>query len=249
MQVTVLRSGSKGNATLFSSRGTRVLVDAGVGPRTLMRKLRELDPHDEKGALDAIVITHAHADHVGQASALAKARGIPVYLSEATARHVRLDGRVQIRHYQPREPFRIGALALSPLPLPHDAAQVSFTVDDGARKVALATDLGEPPPGLLDHFRGCDAVLIESNHDVDLLESGPYPDYLKRRILSAKGHLSNAQTHALLRALPRSVRHVVLLHLSATNNRPDLARECARDALSGRDVALSVADQESSLSA
>ena len=247
MQVTVLRSGSAGNAALFSARGTRVLVDAGVGPRTLLRKLREIDPLDRRASLDAIVVTHAHADHVGHASRLARARGIPVYMSQATARHVRLDSRVEIRTFHPRHPFTIGALRLSPLPVPHDAAQVALTIDDGSRKVALATDLGEVPATLLPHFAGCDTVLIESNHDVDMVHRGPYPEFLRRRILSSRGHLSNRQTGELLRALPRSVKTVVLLHLSATNNHPMLAAQHATDALSGRATRLLIASQDGTL--
>lgn len=246
MQVTVLRSGSSGNATLFSSRRTRVLVDAGIPPTALARELAAADLV-EACPLTAIIVTHAHRDHVGHASRIAQKRGIPVYLSEATARHVRMETGVETRIFHPREPFVIGDLSVAPLPLPHDAAQVALRFDDGGRRVAIATDLGQVPGALLGHLAGCDAVLLESNHDEDLLRLGPYPEFLKRRISSARGHLSNAQTGELLRVLPETVRTVVLLHLSETNNRPDLAVASAEDALRGKDVALHVARQNGAL--
>lgn len=247
MHVTVTRSGSAGNATLFASGNTRVLVDAGISPKALRQRLQALDATDEVGWLSAIVVTHAHRDHVGHAGRIAKQRGIPVYLSEATNRHVRLEGGVETRIFHPKGPFVIGAFEIAPLPLPHDAAQVALTFDDGARRVGLATDLGQVPGALPGHFARCDAILLESNHDEEMLRSGPYPDFLKRRIASARGHLSNVQTAELLRALPSAVRTVVLMHLSEKNNRPDLARACAEDALRGRDVALFVASQDDQL--
>jgi phosphoribosyl 1,2-cyclic phosphodiesterase len=238
MRVFILASGSSGNATVFESKGTRVLVDAGIGPRTLERKLREAGA---SGMPHAIVVTHAHGDHLGSYSKIGAKLGIPVYMTESTARFARPTGEVSLQYYSPRQPFAIGALTLSPLPLPHDAAQVALVVGDGERSAAIATDLGEVPPALPGHLAGCDVVLIESNHDVEMLQRGPYPSFLKRRVLSARGHLSNAQAHGLLQALGPSAHTVVLMHLSKTNNRPDIALESARDALAGRRVRVQVA--------
>lgn len=240
MKVLVLASGSAGNAALFSSRGTGILVDAGIGPRSLAQKL------GEAGAAlpDAIVITHAHQDHVGHCLRIARRLKIPIYASEATARCEVLRGRGEVRVYSPREPFEIGALTVAPLPLPHDAAQVSLVISDGERKAAIATDLGEIPPDLPAHLAGVDVALIESNHDVDMLRTGPYPAFLKRRIGSAKGHLSNDQARSLLKALSQKTHTVVLMHLSATNNMPAIALEGATDALAGRRVRLSAATQD-----
>jgi phosphoribosyl 1,2-cyclic phosphodiesterase len=233
LSITVLRSGSKGNATLFTSGSTRILVDAGISPRALTKRLKELDGK-EGGTLTAVVVTHAHRDHVGHASRIAQLRGIPVWLSEATARHVSMETGVETRVFHPRTPFVIGGLTLAPLPLPHDAAQVAFRIDNGHRSAALATDLGEVPKALLPHFEGCGVVLLESNHDTDMLARGPYPPFLKDRIASARGHLSNVQTAEVLAQLPASVRAVVLLHLSETNNEPSLAEATAKDALAAR---------------
>lgn len=238
MKVFVLASGSSGNASVFESKGTRVLVDAGIGPRTLARGLFLAGA---SGAPHAIVVTHAHGDHLGNYRRIAAKHNIPVYMTESTARTAMPGSNVDLRYFSPRQPFAIGALTVAPLPLPHDAAQVSLVLSDGERSAGIATDLGEVPPALPAHLARCDVLLIESNHDVEMVERGPYPGFLKRRILSARGHLSNEQTGALLRSLGGATHTVVLMHLSKTNNRPDLALDCARDALAGRRVRLSVA--------
>lgn len=240
MQITIIASGSGGNATLFSSGGTRILVDAGVGPRILKEAIEGLDNRGDPGAWapHAIVITHAHADHYGCAASYSKRLRIPVHVTESTARAgVALGDKERVRLYSAREPFAIGALTISPRPLPHDAAQVALVVSDGARRAAVVTDLGEVPPGLVEHLAGCDVLLIESNHDERMLAEGPYPGHLKRRIRSSRGHLSNTQTHGLLtavrRAGPPGPHTVVLMHLSEPNNIPALALEVACDALGG----------------
>lgn len=244
MRVTILASGSKGNATLYQSGETAVLVDAGIS----VSAVSALVPR-----LDAIVVTHAHSDHVGNYARLARKLKARVFLSEATARS--LDEPAHIVKYSPREPFAVGALTIAPTPLPHDAAQVALVISDREHKVGLATDLGEVPPGLVGHLRGCDALLIESNHDIGMLITGPYRDFLKKRIASAKGHLSNDQTCELLRAHYRDARSsgqqgaaaVTLMHLSEQNNQPQIALKQARDVLSGLDVRLSVASQTTPL--
>ncbi len=230
LAVTVLASGSAGNATLFTSDRTSVLVDGGVAPRTLETAL------EERGLPlpDAIVVTHAHQDHVGEAPRIAKRLRIPLYVTRATAKATLLSSKLDVRTYDNREPFAIGDLELAPLPVPHDAAQVALTISDGHACAGIVTDLGEIPPGLAAHLAGCDVLLIESNHDVAMLERGPYPEFLKNRMRSARGHLSNLQTHALLRRVTKRTHTVVLMHLSRTNNREDLALETARDALPAR---------------
>ncbi len=238
MRITVLASGSSGNATLIESRETSILVDAGIGPRTLARRLRETGTRRAPGV---ILVTHAHADHVGQCPKLSQKLEIPVYASEATRRGADLGGPV--RRIGVRTAFRIGGVTVEPLPIPHDAPQLALVFDDGLHRVAIVTDLGEVTARLFDHVADCDALLLESNHDRALLERGPYPEMLKRRIASSRGHLSNAQASELLRALGPRTKKVVLMHLSETNNRPELAREAARAALRGRRVELGVAHQ------
>lgn len=240
MRITVVASGSQGNAALFESRGTRVLVDAGVGPRTLESRLAAAGAG---GLPQALVITHAHGDHLGHFEAIARRLGIPVWVSEGTSRVARLAAVDRIRVYGAREPFAIGALTIAPSPVPHDAAQVAITVSDGARRAALATDLGEVPPDLAAHLAGVDVLLIESNYDAAMLAGGPYLPHLKRRVASSRGHLSNRQTHELLRRVGASTHTVVLMHLSEINNQRELALETARDALHGRRVRLLAASQ------
>ncbi|MEI8258374.1 MAG: MBL fold metallo-hydrolase, partial [Deltaproteobacteria bacterium] len=205
---------------------------------------RKLLETEAGGPPDAIVITHGHADHVGNCGRIAKKLRIPVYASESTARTARLGDRSRVRVYGARTVFTIGSITVSPMPIPHDAAQVALVFSNGTRSVGLATDLGEVPPRLPEHFATCDVLLIESNHDPDMLANGPYPLFLKRRIASASGHLSNQQTHALLRALSPRTHTVVLMHLSEKNNLQDLALAVARDALTGRTVKLFAATQD-----
>lgn len=238
MRITVLASGSSGNATLLESRGTRILVDAGIGSRTLARKLQETGT---EGLPHAIVVTHAHGDHVGQCARLARKLRVPVYATEATDRAAQLGA--DVRAFGPHDTFTLGAVTVSTVPVPHDVLQVALVFDDGAHRVALATDVGEVTGHLFQHVADCDALLLESNHDMERLEHGPYPATLKRRIASRWGHLSNAQACELLRRLGPRTRHVVLMHLSETNNRPELALEAARDVLAGRDVELCAAHQ------
>lgn len=228
--MSVLASGSSGNCTLFESKSTSVIVDAGIGPRALEESLVALGAKIP----DAIVITHAHQDHVGHAARIAKRRGIPVYMTEATAREVQLPAQVEEFRFETREPFAIGELVLAPLPLPHDAANVAIKISDDQGTACIVTDAGEPTGRLVKHLRDCDVVLLESNYDDQLLAIGPYPHSLKRRVASPRGHLSNKQAHMLLRRLSPRTHTVVLVHLSETNNSPELAVESARDALPAR---------------
>jgi phosphoribosyl 1,2-cyclic phosphodiesterase len=246
VRVTIVASGSGGNVTLVAGGGARVLVDAGVGPRTLATLLERAG--DRGPPPTALVVTHAHSDHVGHYRPLARRFGLTVYMSEATARAVEPPSTLKLVRYSPREPFAIGGLNVWPTPLPHDAAQVALVFEAGGLRAGLATDLGEVPPGLPEAFSACDLLLLESNHDLAMLRDGPYPMHLKRRIASAKGHLSNAQAAELLRALPPRARSVVLMHLSRTNNAPELALASARDALAGRRVRLFVAPPRGPLS-
>lgn len=227
MRVSVLASGSSGNCTLFESATTSVIVDAGIGPRALEEALIELGAKTP----DAIVITHAHQDHVGHAARIARRRRIPVYMTEATAREVPLPAQVDEYRFETREPFAIGDLVLSPLPLPHDAANVAIKVSDDEGTACVVTDVGEPTSRLVEHLRDCDVVLLESNYEEGMLASGPYPWGLKQRVASARGHLSNKQAHMILRRLTARTHTVVLVHLSDTNNTPEHATEWARDAL------------------
>ncbi len=228
VRVTILGSGSAGNATLISARGTHVLVDAGVAPGALEERMRFA--LGEVVELDAIVLTHPHGDHAGKADACAKRWSAPVYLTEATARRMPLYG-ARRRVFGRSTPFDVGPLRVEPTPIPHDAPNVALVFDDRGARVATATDLGHVPDGLAGHFEGCQLVMLESNHCPEMLRRGPYPDFLKRRIASRTGHLSNDQAAALLGRLGPAAREVVLLHLSERCNSPMVALERARAAV------------------
>jgi phosphoribosyl 1,2-cyclic phosphodiesterase len=225
---------------LVEAAGTRLLVDAGLPLVTLQRQLARAQLTVKP---NAIIVTHAHGDHCRHAAELSEHFQAPLFVSEATRRSVRLGGRRTPRVFGSRAPFSVGELTVTAMSVPHDAPQVSLRFEHAGQAAALATDLGEVPPGLLEHFAGCDTVLIESNHDHEMLWAGPYPYHLKRRVSGGHGHLSNAQTHGLLRSLDRGVRTVVLMHLSQTNNTPELARASAAEALCDHPATLLVASQ------
>lgn len=241
MRVTVLASGSRGNAALFDDGKTCVLVDAGISLATLRQRIAASGARKP----DALVVTHAHGDHHRYAGEAALHFRAPVWVSESSRRVLPLHGAPVVNVFGAREPFRVGTLEVAPLPLPHDAAQVSLRItgSDG-RAAAIATDLGEVPPSLEAHLRGCATVLLESNHDLERLWRGPYSYSLKRRVASSQGHLSNEQTATLLRRLDRRVETVVLMHLSETNNLASIALERAAEALADHSARLLAASQD-----
>jgi phosphoribosyl 1,2-cyclic phosphodiesterase len=241
MDVTVLASGSGGNACLFSDGTTRVLVDAGIPLVTLRARLKatqQQGPH-------AVVITHAHGDHHRYAAEIALHFQATLWVTEATRRVVAFHGAPMVRVYSARHKWLLETMTVSPMEIPHDAPQVSLklTGNDGCSAV-IATDLGEVPNGLLEHVRGCDTLLIESNHDERMLWNGPYSYSLKRRIASSRGHLSNTQTAAFLTSLPSDIQTVALMHLSEKNNTPALALEVAAEALASHPARLLLASQD-----
>jgi len=242
MRITVLASGSRGNATLVEAGGTRLMIDAGISARAARRRAREVLGIDLQ-KLDAVVLTHAHGDHMAHACTYADVFGARLYATEATRRCSGLCAVPDVRVFGANVGFEVGPVSVTPEPVSHDAPQVALVLEHAGIRAAIVTDLGEVDASLVDHLRGCAAVLVESNHDEDLLANGPYPTWLKQRVASAQGHLSNAQTAELLRALGPKTTTVVLMHLSQQNNRPDLARGVASDALDGRPIQLLVASQ------
>lgn len=242
MRVTILASGSGGNATLVQAGGTRILIDAGIGPKVVHARMQRVF-----GAVldvDAIVTTHAHGDHVGKVVSCARSFGAPIYMTEATSRRLRVPRELPVKVYGPATRFDVGAVRVHPMPIPHDAPQVALVFEHGSTRAALVTDLGHVPPALASHLEDCQLVMLESNHDPDMLASGPYPAFLKRRIASRLGHLSNEEAAALLAQLGPEVTEVVLMHISQTNNTPLHALKAARAALRGRDVRLRLAHQD-----
>jgi len=248
LKVCVLASGSAGNAIYVQEGATRVLIDAGLTGKQVEERLRAIDVTPE--ALQAVVITHEHADHIRGAGVLARRFGLPVWMTggtlEASGETFRGVGRVRL--FGNDEAFDVGDLLFQPFALSHDAADpVNFLVTGGDARLGIATDLGVVTQLVHQRLRGADLVVMEANHDRDLLMNGPYPWDLKRRIGGNRGHLSNGKSaEALCGLAEEGLRQALLAHLSDENNRPDLAEKTCRSGLEGRgvrDFSLTVVEQ------
>jgi phosphoribosyl 1,2-cyclic phosphodiesterase len=305
MRMTVLASGSKGNSTVIASSRTRVLVDAGLSCRELLRRMAIAG--EDPGALDAILITHEHVDHVAGLAVLARRLRIPVFFTESTHRawvrmltpkttmsyakwldrlqvekearaavagvvdavcaegeaaeglrsddpnaglelpvEIEADAPVAVKadpaslpaveYFQAGRGFSIGDIAVTPFTIPHDAADpCGFVFEAEGIRMAMATDLGYMPGNVKQALGGADVLLLESNHDLEMLRDGPYPWSVKQRVLSRVGHLSNAATAEFLaREYDGGAAYIVLGHLSESNNAPELARLAAEQAIGDR---------------
>src|SRR5437588_1670419 len=243
VSVSVLASGSRGNCAIVSSSSTRILLDAGISCRETFKRIKALgeDPY----SFSAILITHEHSDHVYGLRVLARKTRIPVFMTGAThqawTRSVRdQDGeRPKLEKLEPfsaGRSFQIGDIAVTPFTIPHDAADpVGFTFRAEGVKVGFATDLGYVPASICDHLRRCDVLLLEANHDLEMLRVGPYPWSVKQRVMSRVGHLSNdALAQFFANDYDGEAAFLVLAHLSEQNNHPEIARTAAERALAGR---------------
>ena len=217
MRLSVLSSGSSGNATYIESERGGLLVDAGLPSRHIENLLGRVGRRlDDVGA---VLVTHGHADHASGVRSLVRECGAEVFASPGAGERL---GATQI---SPGETFEVCGLEATFFEVPHDSSTYGLRLSDGHRDVAMATDLGEAGPEVLGRMRGAEAVVLEANHDPDGLRSGPYSARLKRRIASANGHLSNRQAaEAALALAPHGLKDLVLAHLSRTNNSP--ARAC-----------------------
>lgn len=242
-----LGSGSSGNATLVEARSgaqlTRVLVDCGLGIRVLERRLAIAGLRF--GDIDGIFVTHEHSDHVGCARPLALRERIPVWMSEGTwsARGAQdYDGLLNLA--ADASTIEVGHLQIDPFAVPHDALEpLQLTCTDGARRLGVLTDLGHAPPAVLASLQGCHALLLECNHEPDMLERSAYPPLLKRRVGGDHGHLANAQAADILGSLRHEqLGEVVAAHLSRKNNLPGLARAALAGALGRQPADVLVAD-------
>jgi phosphoribosyl 1,2-cyclic phosphodiesterase len=229
VRVTVLGSGSDGNATLIEADGVRLLIDAGFSGRDLERRLQLAGA--EPDSLAGIVITHDHSDHTRGMGVLARRFGIPLHLTPTTAAACEklLNGSEEIRPYHSSAPFRVGPFEIEPFLTVHDAADpVAVTVRhvETALKFGIATDLGRPTAAVRHALSGCHLLVLEANHDEAMLWNGPYPWSVKQRIASSHGHLSNNAAAELARELHHPLLGAVILaHLSAQCNEGELARE------------------------
>ncbi len=247
MRFASLGSGSRGNGTLVEAGSTTVLVDCGFSARQATARLARLGRSPDE--LSAILVTHEHGDHIGGVALLAQRHNLPVYLTPGTARHPKLAALESLSLFNCHEAFAIGELEVRPYPVPHDASEpCQFVFSDGARRLGLLTDVGCWTPHIETQLSGCDALMLESNHDAAMLARGSYPASLKRRVAGGHGHLSNAQSAQLLACLDCGrLQHIVAAHLSEQNNTAALAQAALSDALNCECDWVAVADQTEGL--
>lgn len=246
-----LYSGSSGNATLVSNGNTNILIDAGVSCAKICTSLKEIGISPDE--IDGIVLTHEHVDHIRGVDVLSRKFHIPVYASEGTLSKMELS-RVEdkyIRSVKSGESFEIRDIGIYPFKIPHDAAQpLGYTMLLDGKRFSVATDIGHLSESLVKSLCKSDTVLLESNHDIKMLNEGSYPYYLKKRILGDFGHLPNDKAAWMATQLAKwGTTRIILGHLSQENNLPSLAYEASKNMLEsngikvGQDVILKVADR------
>ncbi|TVP89929.1 MAG: MBL fold metallo-hydrolase [Thioalkalivibrio sp.] len=238
-----LGSGSAGNALLVETEDTRVLVDCGFSVQETIARLDRLGRVPDQ--ITALLITHEHADHIGSSAAFARRYRLPVYMTPGTRLGARKPAYPLLHEFHAGEPLTVAGLEVHPFTVPHDAREpAQFIFTDGARRLALLTDAGHVTAHMIAAVDGVDALLLECNHDPAMLERGPYPAALKRRVGGRYGHLPNHEAEHLLAAIDQGrLQHVVGMHLSERNNRPDLARAALAAGLGCRPEDTVLADQ------
>lgn len=222
MRFASLGSGSRGNATLIESDSTRLLVDCGFSLRELESRLRCLGVG--AASIDALLLTHEHGDHSRGVAALANRYRLAIWTTPGTWRALGAPDVPALRLFSGHDgAVRLGPFGVRPYPVPHDAREpVQLVFESEGRRLGLLTDAGAVTPHMRAILGGCDALILECNHDPDLLRLGPYPPSLQRRVGGPFGHLSNLQAAELLDQLPSAdIRHLWLAHISAKNNSPD----------------------------
>jgi len=252
-RISILASGSTGNATLLETEHTTLLIDAGLGRKEMWRRFEALG-RARPERLDAILVTHEHSDHCSGLAQMAREWDCPAYLTEPTHREIlnmyaddpanpgKKAKMERVEYIRAGERFEIGDIEINPFAIPHDAADpVGYAFRTNGTKVAIVTDLGYMPELVKQHLREADFLILESNHDLEMLKMGPYPWYIKQRVMSRTGHLSNSVVSEFLadsEVFDARARHLVLAHLSEQNNNPVVARISAEEALNRRSVDL-----------
>jgi len=235
MRCTILASGSKGNCVYLKGESGALLIDAGLSTKETFQRMTRasLDP----GQVGAMLVTHEHSDHVRGLDVLARNLDVPVYATEGTLHDFlscrrTSDKPIDTHVCRYHELFEIGDFSVEPFATSHDAAQpCGYIIRENDLTFGYCTDTGIITPDMLDLLRQCDAIVLESNHCPDMLQNGPYPEYLKRRIRSKQGHLSNIAAAKCLQALGKDAPQVILAHLSEVNNTPARAMSGAREGL------------------
>lgn len=237
MRFNVLASGSSGNATLISTGKTSVLIDCGLSARELAKRLESVGSTVDK--LDAVLITHEHSDHIRGLKTLIKNPDIRIYISPIALKSSILKDSSNLNLGEPLkagQAFEIGDLTIFPIKTPHDSVDpLVFRIENCGVKMAVVTDLGYIPSSVAYELKGCDALVLEANHEIDMLRVSSYPWATKQRILSQVGHLSNKEMARFLQEdFDGKANYLVLAHLSEQNNHPEIARLAALEALSSQ---------------
>lgn len=247
MRFTLLGSGSKGNASLIEEGTTRLLIDSGFSLRELERRL--LRAGLEAGDLTAVLVTHEHSDHISGVGALARKYSLPVWMTPGTWRKGRTGEIPHLSMFNCHEKFSVDDIEVHPFPVPHDAREpAQFVFSNGSKRLGLLTDTGMVTPHIENQLDGCDALILECNHDSEMLQNGPYPSSLKRRVSGKLGHLSNVQAETVIKNIDCSrLQHLVAAHLSEKNNLPHLAREALSRGIDCEEQWIALADQDDGL--
>jgi phosphoribosyl 1,2-cyclic phosphodiesterase len=247
MRIASLGSGSNGNGTIVQAGDTTLLIDLGFTLKETERRLRRLalDP----AAIDAVFVTHEHADHVHGVPPFARKYGVPVYLSHGTHEAGSFGLLPGVHIVSGQRACQVGALRIEPVTVPHDAREpLQYVIEHEGTRVGVLTDLGHITPHVVESYAECDALLLECNHDVGMLARGRYPYQLKQRVGGLMGHLNNEQAAFLLGKVDVArLRYVVISHISQENNQPDIARRTVEGALARWSGQLLLAEQEAGL--
>jgi phosphoribosyl 1,2-cyclic phosphodiesterase len=236
--VSALASGSKGNSIYIDGPEGSLLVDAGLSAREIMRRIAHIGASSERIA--GILVTHDHSDHLRGVRVLASRLGVTVYGTAGTLRAAELPDSINIRVIKSGDDFTVAGFTVRPYSLPHDATDpVGYKLEQNGVKIGIATDLGYATALVKRRLAGCDMLILESNYDEDMLLEGPYPWFLKQRIRSRRGHLSNeASSQVLTELLHPGLQRVILAHLSEVNNCPEVALGEAAGAIGVRENGL-----------
>ncbi len=247
MRFASIGSGSAGNCTVIEQQSTRLLLDCGFSLKEVVTRLHKLDLTPAQ--ISGILITHEHDDHAKGAFRLAAKYNIPIWLSHGTLkmceRYLPENVQIQLNIIDSHTSFEIQDLQITPYPVPHDAREpTQFSFYDGQNKLGVLTDAGSSTPYIEQVLTQCDALVLECNHDLNMLENGPYAWTLKKRVGSRLGHLDNASAARLLASLDNSkLKHIIAAHLSAKNNTPDLAKASLSAALNCAPDWIGIAEQ------
>lgn len=247
MRFSFLGSGSRGNSMLVESGDTRIMVDCGFSLKEAEKRLARLQVEPE--SIDAILVTHEHHDHVGGVGVFHRKYRTPVWMTTGTWQAAKVGHLEQVELFNSHEQFAVGDVAVCPFPVPHDAKEPSqFVFEDGRHRLGLLTDVGMSTPHIEKQLSGCDALLLECNHDSELLANGSYPPSLKQRVAGKLGHLNNQQAVGILEKIDTSkLQHLVAAHLSEKHNTPQIVGECLSDAMGCEEEWIGIAHQDEGL--